>query len=55
MVGVRPSARTLELLLDCGQKEHTEEQTFLYTHRKHLTHCGMSLVNFYYGIHFLCI
>lgn len=42
MVGVRPNARTLELLLDCGQtEEHTEEQTFLYIHRKHLTHRGM--------------
>lgn len=50
MVGVQPSARTLELLLDCGQtKEHTEEQTFLHIHRKHLTHWGLCLVNFYYA------
>lgn len=49
MVDVQPSARTLELRLDGGQtKEHTEEQTFLYIHRKHFAHWSSYLVSFCY-------
>lgn len=51
MAADRLSARTLELLLDCGQtQEHTKDKTYLYIHRIHIYWIAIvCLANLYYA------